>query len=56
MEFLMTILVIILIIAICSVRQINQYERGILFIRGKYSRVLNPGWHIIWPIFEITYQ
>ena len=52
MEFLMTILVIILIIAICSVRQINQYERGILFIRGKYSRVLNPGWHIIWPIFE----
>ena len=52
MEFLMTLLVIILIIAICSVRQINQYERGILFIRGKYSRVLNPGWHIIWPIFE----
>ncbi|MBR1936262.1 MAG: slipin family protein [Bacilli bacterium] len=52
MEFLMTVLVIILIIAICSVRQINQYERGILFIRGKYSRVLNPGWHIIWPIFE----
>ena len=52
MELLMTILVVVLIIAICSIRQINQYERGILFIRGKYSRVLNPGWHVIWPIFK----
>ena len=52
MGILITVLVIIFIIALCSIRQINQYERGILFIRGKYSRVLNPGWHIIWPIFE----
>lgn len=52
MEILIPVLVIIFIIALCSIRQINQYERGILFKRGKYSRVLNPGWHIIWPIFE----
>ena len=52
MEVLIPVLVIILIIALCSIRQINQYERGILFKRGKYSRVLNPGWHIIWPIFQ----
>ena len=50
--FLITILIIIGVIAICSIKQINQYERGILFKRGKYSKVLNPGWHIIWPIFE----
>lgn len=52
MEILIPIGVIILIIALCSIRQINQYERGILFNRGKYSRVLNPGWHVIWPIFQ----
>ena len=52
MEVLIPVLVIILIIALCSIRQINQYERGILFKRGKYSRVLNPGWHVIWPIFQ----
>ena len=51
-EFLTTIIIIIVIVALCSIRQINQYERGILFIRGKYSKVLEPGWHIIWPIFE----
>lgn len=52
MEFLIPILVIIFIIALCSIRQINQYERGILFVRGKYSRILKPGWHVIWPIFQ----
>ena len=51
-EILTTIIIIIVIVALCSIRQINQYERGILFIRGKYSKVLEPGWHIIWPIFE----
>ena len=55
MEELMTfmpLLVVFLIIVIKSVRQINQYERGILFKRGKYTKVLEPGWHVIWPIFE----
>ena len=51
-ELLTTIIIIIVIVALCSIRQINQYERGILFIRGKYAKVLEPGWHIIWPIFE----
>ena len=51
-EFLITILVIVGFIALCSIKQINQYERGILFNRGKYSKVLNPGWHVVWPIFQ----
>jgi regulator of protease activity HflC (stomatin/prohibitin superfamily) len=52
MEVLIPLIVIFIIIILCSIKQINQYERGILFKRGKYSRVLNPGWHVVWPIFE----
>ena len=52
MEAFIPLIMIFLFIVISSVRQINQYERGILFKRGKYSKVLNPGWHVIWPIFE----
>ena len=52
MEIFMVLIIIFLIIVISSIRQINQYERGILFKRGKYDRVLEPGWHIIWPIFQ----
>lgn len=47
-----SILIIVLIIAICSVRQVNEYERGLLFKRGKFAKTLEPGWHIIWPIFQ----
>ena len=52
MEGFIPLIVIFLIIVISSIRQINQYERGILFKRGKYSKVLEPGWHVIWPIFQ----
>ena len=50
--FLVTILVIIGIIALCSIKQINEYERGILFVFGHYRRVMKPGWHVVWPIVE----
>ena len=46
-----TILFFILIIALSSIKQINQYERGILFSLGKFKKILGPGWHVIWPIF-----
>ncbi len=49
--FLIFLLVFIGLIALSSIKQINEYERGILFHRGKYSKMLNPGWHVIWPIF-----
>ena len=51
LEFGLFIIILIVIIALGSIKQINEYERGILFHRGKYAKMLNPGWHIIWPIF-----
>ena len=45
------LLFIAFFIIICSIRQINEYERGILFAFGKFSRILKPGWHVILPIF-----
>ncbi len=32
--------------------QINEYERGVLFSRGKFKRVLKPGWHLRIPILQ----
>ena len=34
------------------IRQINQYERGVLFTRGRYTRVVEPGWFIMLPIIH----
>ncbi len=52
MPFVSILVITLIVVAISSIRQIEQYERGILFVCGKYSKVLAPGWHIIWPIFQ----
>lgn len=35
-----------------TIRQINQYERGVLFSLGKYKGTLEPGIHIIIPLVQ----
>ena len=52
MEFLMVIIIIIIVILLMSIRQIAEYERGILFRFGKFKRIMNPGWNIVLPIIE----
>ena len=42
--------VVILILA--SLRQINQYERGVKFTMGRYTGIMEPGWRIVIPIFQ----
>lgn len=34
------------------IRQINQYERGVVLTMGKFSTVWGPGWKILIPIFQ----
>ncbi len=42
-------------LVLISIRQINQYERGIKFMFGKFYTVMQPGWRIVWPIVQ-SYQ
>ena len=45
---------IILIVALLlmSIRQVNQYQRGVKFRLGKFVAIKNPGWCLVLPIFE----
>ena len=52
MEFIIPLLVILGFILLSSVRQINEYERGIKFTKGKFSSIMKPGWNIVLPIFQ----
>jgi len=52
MAAIIPIIVVVLFIILISLRQINQYERGVKFTMGKYSGMVNPGWRIILPIFQ----
>lgn len=55
MSLFYTIIIFIATLLLISVKQINQYERGVKFVLGKYRKTLEPGWRIIIPIFE-SYQ
>ena len=46
------LLIVGIIIVLRSIRQINEYERGVKFRIGKYSKVLEPGWRLILPIID----
>lgn len=35
-----------------SLRQVNQYERGVKYTTGRFSGIVEPGWRIVWPIFQ----
>lgn len=35
-----------------TIKQINQYERGIKFRFGKFVKILQPGWKVIIPVIE----
>ncbi len=52
MEILTPVLIIIGVIIIISIRQVNQYQRGVKFQLGKYVRTIEPGWRLVFPIFQ----
>ena len=47
-----TILVIVVILLLASLRQVNQYQRGVMFTMGRYTGIKNPGWRLVVPIFQ----
>ena len=40
------------VVLLASLRQINQYERGVKFTMGKHSGTAEPGWRIVIPVFQ----
>ena len=50
--FVVVGVILLFIFLISSVKQIGEYERGLKFTRGKFTSILEPGWHIIVPVFQ----
>jgi len=51
LHILYIILGVIVFIVLISIRQVNQYEKGVKFRLGRYIGLMEPGWRLIWPIF-----
>ncbi len=46
------LLIIIAIILLSSIKQISEYERGVKFSLGRFSGIMEPGWRLVFPIFQ----
>lgn len=44
--------ILVLVIILISLKQINQYERGVRFTMGRFTGIMNPGWRLVIPIFQ----
>lgn len=42
----------VIIVVLSFIKQVDQYERGIVFTMGKYARTWQPGWHLLIPVFQ----
>jgi regulator of protease activity HflC (stomatin/prohibitin superfamily) len=43
---------ILFFLLLITVKQIDQYERGVKFTLGKFTEIVEPGWRIIIPVFQ----
>ncbi len=53
---LYAILGAILFLLLISLKQINEYERGVVYTMGKFTGIITPGWKIVIPIFQSFFK
>lgn len=52
MPLLAPILIIGLVLLLSSLKQINEYERGVVYTMGRFSGIIGPGWKLVIPVFQ----
>ncbi|PLX22033.1 hypothetical protein C0584_00700 [Candidatus Parcubacteria bacterium] len=55
MDIFLWVIFVIGAIIVVSIRQINQYQKGVKFMFGKYIGLMEPGWRLVFPIIQ-TYK
>jgi regulator of protease activity HflC (stomatin/prohibitin superfamily) len=49
---LLTLLIVIVVLLVVFLREVKQYERGVVLTMGKFTSLREPGWSVIVPIFQ----
>lgn len=48
----LTIIIVVVVILLISLRQINQYESGVMLTMGRFTGMKGPGWRLVIPVFQ----
>ena len=46
------IIVIVIGVLVAVIRQVNQYEKGVMLTLGKFTGIKEPGWRLVIPVFQ----
>ncbi|MBI4133562.1 slipin family protein [Candidatus Uhrbacteria bacterium] len=46
------LIIFVIAILLVSIRQVNQWQRGVKFTLGRLTGVVNPGWRLIIPVLQ----
>lgn len=52
MQFYIIAIVVAVVALLSFLREVKQYERGVVLTMGKFTGIRGPGWSIIVPIFQ----
>ena len=52
MDWIIVIVVVVVGILLAMLREVKQYERGVVLTMGKYTGLRQPGWSVIVPVFQ----
>lgn len=52
MNILLTFLAIGVVLFLSFLRQVNQYERGVMLTMGRFTGIVEPGWRVVVPVFQ----
>jgi len=50
------LIIFIGVLLLAFLKQVNQYERGVVFTMGRYSYVMQPGWRLLIPVFQTFHK
>lgn len=48
----MILILLLIFVLLSSIKQINEYERGVKYTLGKFSKIMEPGLNLVFPIFQ----
>jgi regulator of protease activity HflC (stomatin/prohibitin superfamily) len=46
------IIIAIVFVWLTFLRQVNEYQRGVMFTMGRFTGIKEPGWRLVVPIFQ----
>ncbi len=50
--FVLIVILVVFFFWLTSLKQINEYERGVVYSFGRFTGIMEPGWRFMWPYVQ----